>query len=258
MNVEAGAVVRLGDSGIVLYGDRYRGPGTRGNYYFRDFDWTDMPGVRADDTPRPMGDGNFPAQSYLEAVDRTMVGFLVAPTHRHLVNASDRLKALRGQTLRVSVDEPGRTSWADAEIRGVQVDPLGFAPEAELRLVFHMPDPRKYGPSKKVFASGEMLSHWGNHASIPDVTVTGNMPSGYAIVGAGGKQYVVSQGLAPGQTHRIDFSTGWLYLNGVLQAGAVTRAETWTIPAGMAVGSMTLVPVSGSGALAIRVPYTAI
>lgn len=257
MNVEAGAIVRLGTTGIVLYGDRYRGPGRRGEFYFRDFGWNDMAGVRADDTPRPMSDGDFPSRSYLEAVDRTMSGFLVAPAHDYLVTAMNKLKAQRGRTLRVTVNEPGLRTWADAEIRTVAFDPLGFAPESEFQLGFHMPDPRRYGASDKVFASGEPLYHRGNYASVPEATVTGTMPSGYAIVGPDGKQYVVSQPLAAGQTHRIDFSTGWLYLNGVLQAGAVTRAETWTVPPGRTV-TMTLVPVSGTGVLAVKLPYTAI
>lgn len=257
MNVEAGAVVRLGDSGIVLYGDRYRGAGTRGNYYFRDFDWSDMPDIRADDTPRPMGDGNFPGRSYLDAIDHRMVGFLVAPSHEFLVWSMNRLKSERGRTTRVYVDEPGGTTWADAELRLVRFEPYGFAPEAALEIGFHLPDPRKYGKPKRVFASGEKASHGGNHDSIPEITVTGNMPSGYTIVGPAGKQYIVSQPLLSGSTHRIDFSTGLLYLNGALQSGAVTRAETWTVPPNQSV-VMTLVPVSGSGALAIHVPRTSI
>lgn len=254
MNVEAGAVVRLGTTGIVLYGDRYRGPG---HYYFRDFNWADMPSIRTDDTPRPMADGDFLSASYLEAVDKEMTGFVVARSHGYLTQALNRLKAQRGRTLRVLVDEPSITSWADAEIRVIETELHGFAPEAQLRLGFHMADPRKYGASEKVFASGDALRHSGNYESTPDVTVTGNMPLGYAIVGPAGKQYIVSQALPAGSTHRIDFKTGWLYLNGVLQAGAVTRAETWTVPPGRSI-TMTLNPVSGSGELAIHVPYTAI
>ncbi len=254
MNIDAGAIVRLGRTGITIYGDRYRGPG---ELYFRDFNWNDMPSMKSDDVQRPMSDGDYPSASYLEPRDLEMGGFLVAASHELMLHMVNRLKAQRGRTVRLAVDEPSLTTWADTEVRSVRVQPFGFAPEAEFTIVFHMPDPRKYGPPAKVFASGEPVSHRGNYDATPEVTVTGNMPSGYRITGPAGRQYVVSQALAPGQEHRIDFSTGWLYRDGVLQQGAVTRPEAWTIPPGSTV-SMTLVPVAGSGALAVRVPYTAI
>lgn len=253
MNPEAGANVRLGSTGITIWGDIYRGPG---KFHFRDFNWFDMPDVKVDDEPRPMGDGDFAPLSYLKARDLPMNGFVVENTHAELVHQMDRLKAQRGRTVRVAVDDPNRTTWADAEIRAVRFDPLGFAPEADFVVEFHMPDPRRFSSSAGVFASGEPVFHRGTYAATPDITVTGNMPSGYTVNGPDGKKYVVTQALTTGRAHRIDMHTGWLYLDGVLQQGAVSRAETWTIPPGRRV-TMTLVPVSGSGALAILCPYTA-
>lgn len=255
MNVEAGAVATLGATGLTLYGDRYRGPGVTGTFYFRNFTWSNLPGTRADDEPRPMGDGNFPAPSYLESITHRMGGFLVARSHEYLVREMNRLKSLRGRTMRLTVDEPGLTAWGTVEIRAVEFEPFGFAPEADFRVDFYMADPRKYGPSERVFGSGELAYHRGNLDAVPSVRVTGNMPLGYAILGPDGKQYVVTQPLTAGITHRIDFSTGLLYRSNVLQQGAVSRAEVWTVPPGPGV-EMRLVTQSGGGTLAVEVPYT--
>lgn len=254
--MNAGAVVKLGSTGITIWGDRYDGPG---KFYFRDFNWGDMPGVKADDVERPMADGNFPGVSYLDARNLDMDGFLVATSHEKLVHQINRLKAQRGRTVRVTVEEPGLTTWADAEIRAVRVSLFGFAAEAHFEIQFHMPDPRKIGSPDELapFGSGVQAFHRGNYASTPNVTVTGVMPSGYRINGPDGMFYQVTQALAAGQTHRIDFETGFLYRNDVLQQGAVSRAEVWTIPPGLGV-VMTLVPVSGSGTLAVTPPYTSI
>ncbi|MBC6496112.1 hypothetical protein [Microbacterium sp. 4-7] len=249
--VQAGAIVHLG-SGLIIYGDYYRGIG----WHFEDFNWNDQPDVRADDVPRPLAHGNFPSETYLESRDLNMPGFVVAKSHSLLLKEKNKLNRLRRRIVRVTVEEPGLTTWADAEVRAVAFDDHGFAPEARFRLSLYMADPRKYGKSERVFSSGETVFHRGNADAAPDVTVTGNMPSGYSIQGPGGKHYDVAQALGAGQTHRIDFETGYLYRNGALQpATAVSRAETWLVPPGTGF-PMTLAPASGTGTLATKVPYT--
>lgn len=249
--VQAGAIVSLG-SGLIIYGDYYRGIG----WHFEDFNWNDQPDVRADDIPRPLAHGDFAPQTFLESRDLTMPGFVVAKSHTLLLKEKNKLHRLRRRIVRVTVEEPGLTTWADAEVRVVEFADHGFAPETRFRLGLHMPDPRKFGPSAKVFASGETVFHRGNTDAVADVSVTGNMPSGYSIQGPSGKHYDVAQALVAGQTHRIDFETGYLYRNGVLQpATAVSRAETWLVPPGPGF-PMSLAPVSGTGTLATKVPYT--
>ena len=251
MAVQAGAIVYFG-SGLPIYGDYFRGDG----FHFEDFNWNDLPDIKADDVSRPLADGDYQPLSFLESRDLVMPGFVVAQSHSILVKRMNQVRRLRRRIVRVTVEEPGLTTWADAELREVQFVPHGFAPEARFRFGLHMPDPRKFGPSEKVFASGETVFHRGNYDSTPDVTVTGNMPDGYRINGPDGKHYDVAQALTTSQTHRIDFGTGYLYRNGALQsASTVTRAETWVIPAGLGV-PMTLVPTSGNGTLAVTAPYT--
>lgn len=251
MAVQAGAIVSLGSS-LRIYGDYFRGDG----FHFEDFNWNDLPDIKADDVSRPLADGDYLPLSFLESRNLVMPGFVVAKSHNDLVKRMNQVRRLRRRIVRVTVEEPGLTTWADAELREVQFVPHGFAPEARFRFGLHMPDPRKFGPSEKVFASGETVYHRGNYDSIPDATVTGNMPSGYRINGPDGKHYDVAQALTTGNTHRVDFGSGYLYRNDVLQsASAVTRAETWTIPPGPGV-PMTLVPTSGSGTLAVKAPYT--
>ena len=249
--VQAGAIVTL-DKSLRIYGDYFRGIG----WHFEDFNWNDQPDVRAHDVPRPLAHGDFPSDTFLESRDLNMPGFVVAKSHTTLLREKSRLHRLRRRTVRVLVEEPGLTTWADAEVRVVEFADHGFAPEARFRLGLHMPDPRKYGASEKSFTSGEIVFHYGNTDATPVATVTGNMPSGYSIQGPDGKHYDVAQALSGGQTHRIDFETGYLYRNGALQpATAVSRAETWLVPPGPGF-PMTLAPVAGAGTLATKVPYT--
>ena len=81
------------------------------------------------------------------------------------------------------------------------------------------------------------------------------MPSGYRVNGPGGAQFIVSAALTSGVTHRLDFVNGWLYRNGVLTQGAVSRAQVFTIPPG-APSTVSLTPVSGSGSLTVKVTET--
>lgn len=110
-------------------------------------------------------------------------------------------------------------------------------------------DPRAYG-ELNVSAPGESVKHYGNTGAWPTLSMTAqsNMHTGYTIHGPSGKRYVVTQPISTGQTHVIDMRTGWLSLDGVLQVGAVARADTWQVPAGRSV-LHTLEPASGTGLL---------
>jgi hypothetical protein len=73
------------------------------------------------------------------------------------------------------------------------------------------------------------------------------MPSGYKLV-CDGVEYVVTQSLAAGQTHKVDMRDRILTRNGVAQLGAVSAPRRISIPA-YSPKTISLVPVSGTGQL---------
>lgn len=138
--------------------------------------------------------------------------------------------------------------WAEP-----QVTPIVYGRLASYQLRLWSPDPRRYGDSA-TFTSGPAF-HRGTFAAIPLMTVTGNLPGGYTINGPAGAQYIVTAGLAPGATDRIDMRTGWVTRNGAPLDGGVSRADTWVIRPGEQV-THTLSAPSGSGVLTVEVTDT--
>lgn len=215
-------------------------------------------GIRRDSPERPNAHGSFPALGWFEARQIAWSGLVLtkSPTEQdHAIRALSGL--LGGGTGRLAVQGPS-TVWAD--VRRVSVDAHVLTPGrvASYTVTVEAPDPFLYGETYD-FGPGTSLSvyHYGNTDASPVVTVTGTMASGYRVNGPGGAQYIVSQALTSGVTHRIDMGTGWLYRNNVLQRGAVSRAETFTIPPGTP-STVSLTPVAGSGQIVVKItePYT--
>lgn len=215
--------------------------------------------VRRDAVDRPGGHGSFDAPGYLSAGTFSLSGYVIAPTPEDLLHKRDLLTGLLAaggtddlhvqgeRDFHIAVGLAGQTA---VTVRGA--DPC----VADFLLQLWAADPRKYG-EVETFRGGEAASHKGNFEAAPELTIRGNMPSGYTVNGPDGKRYVVTQALTDAETHVIDMRTGWLYKNGALQSGAVGRAETWVIPPGRAV-VMTITPVSGTGFLSVAVPRTSI
>lgn len=213
-------------------------------------------GIRRDSTDRPNAHGSFPAPGFFDARRISWSGLVLTTSAGEQDHAIRDLSGLLGGgTERLTAQGSSRV-WSD--VRRVSVESRILRPEetASYSIVVEAPDPLLYGETATFGpAASASVYHYGNTDAAPDVTITGTMPSGYRVNGPGGAQYIVTQALAAGQTHRIDFNTGWLYRNGVMQQGAVSRAQTFTIPPG-APSTMSLTPVSGSGLMTVKLTDT--
>lgn len=220
--------------------------------------WDDGGGEsRRESVERPGAHGEFDLPVFLGSRVVTIDGHALAWSASELGHLRGQIMGLgaTGPRFKLTVDHQGQTLWAwarrgskptfkDAGIRhGMH--------RARFMVQFVCADPRKYGETN-TFPGGVAAVHYGNFPATPELLVTGTMPAGYSVLGPGGKQFVVSQALTAGQSHRIDLRTGWLYRNGVLQVGAVSRADLWVVPTGGSVVH-TLAPVSGSGSLVVKV-----
>lgn len=202
--------------------------------------------------------GRFPAPGYLAPRPIAWGGLILTNTPAEQEHAIRRLSGSSGlEGADRLVADGDTTVWVDVEpVRIANPEVLVPGKIASYEVRVEAPDPFLFGETH-VFgpATSTSVYHYGNANAVPVVEVTGSMPSGYRVNGPGGAQFVVSQALSSGQTHRLDFRTGWLYRNGTLQQGAVSRAQTWVIPPGLPV-AMSLTPVLGSGQMTVRVPDT--
>ncbi|MCC2030610.1 hypothetical protein [Microbacterium allomyrinae] len=221
--------------------------------------WTDSPGMRREQEARATGHGAFSAPGYLSGRVITVDGELISDGP---VDQERQLRRLAGVLADGSfatavVDEAssslkavvGRHDKPDTTVEA-------YGRLATFQLLLWSPDPRRYGESH-TYGPGQTAFHYGTFRASPtiDVVALTNMPDGYTITGPAGRHFDVTQPLAAGHVHRVEMRTGRVYLDGALQVGAVGRAETWAIPPGLQVAH-TLVPVSGTGSLAVKVVDT--
>lgn len=202
--------------------------------------------------------GRFPAPGFLPGRPIAWGGLILAESPAELDHA---IRVLTGSSGVDGTDrlvaQGDRTLWVDVESVRIP-DPTVLVPGSiasyEVRVeapgAFLYGDRNTFGPGTSV-----PVHHYGNAAAVPVIEVTGTMPSGYTVTGPSGAQFIVSQALTSGQTHRLDFDNGWLYRNNVLQQGGVSRAETFVIKPGSP-ATLTLSPVSGSGQMTVKVPDT--
>lgn len=220
--------------------------------------WDDGPDIRRESVDRPGQHGEFDTPVFNGSRVISVDGHALAWSEAELGHLRNQIMGLGGfgDLMRITVDHQGSTLWADARRAaqptfrdaGIRHGML----RARFAIHFVAPNPRKFGETRD-FPAGAAALHYGNFPASPEIIVTGPKAGGYTITGPGGRQYVVTQALAAGQTHRIDMNTGWLYLNGVLQSGAVSQARTWAIPPGTsAVHTIT----GGTGSMTVRVPDT--
>lgn len=217
--------------------------------------WDESTDGRSNGGDRPSAHGGFDVPIFRSQRVVTVTGSILADTQKRLVHMQDRLTGLlsEGGVGRLQVTTDADVKWTDVRVHSARCPALDER-TARFSVQLLAADPRRYR-STNTFGPAVTVTplHLGAAIAVPKITVTGNMPGGYRINGPGGRQYVVTQGLAAGQTHEIDMETGWLTLNGVWQRAGVSRAETWGIRPGRPQEAMTLVPVSGSGLMTVRV-----
>lgn len=210
--------------------------------------WEGAPATRRERSDRPGGHGQFPARAYKNARLVTLSGTALGTSEADVAFMSDVLAGIGQDVTRVTVTTEAGTRWADGSVEGPIVwERVGGTSEAEFELSFLFADPFKYGETRQTVNSGSTFTqsfHYGNAPAIPKFTVTGNMTSGYSLVGKGGRVFSVPQSLPTGQTATIDFRTGIVRHDGVRVANVTP--SWWSVGGGEQVG-WQLVPVTGSG-----------
>lgn len=244
------------DFRLRLEGLEFVGGSGRPRYTVAAISGLESVGIRREDTERPNAHGSFPAHGFFDARRISWSGLVLTDSHAEQEHAIRALSGLLGGGTARLAAQGSSTVWADVRRVSVEAQVVTPGKVASYSIAVEAPDPFLYGETETFGPDTSVtVYHYGNTDAAPDVTVTGTMASGYRVNGPGGAQYIVSQALTAGQTHRIDFNTGWLYRDGVLQQGAVSRAETFTIPAGVA-STMSLIPVSGSGLMTVKLTET--
>lgn len=257
-------MLRIRIGGTTINGRPRDGEDPRGLFVARDgFEgWDDGGGTaRSESDPRPAAHGSFDAPAYLGPRVCSIDGWALAGTEYELAHLRSVIMGTfaDGQMKRVQVDHQGQTLWADARRSGSatfrDAGERGGLLRARFVLPFICPDPRKYGTVRR-FGPGTVIpiNHVGNFPALPKFRVRGAWPAGYTIGGPGGERFVVTAPLSMGNEHIVDFATCRVTRGGLVQVGAVSIPETWTVPGGVTV-TCTLTG-QGSGDMDVDVPET--
>lgn len=203
--------------------------------------WESSTDMRLQETARPLSAGSFDEDGFLGSRVVSVSGFAQADQPERLGHMRGTVMGLgaRGKRVQVTVDMHGKSLWASARVYGKSsFTDQGDSLTARFQIQFWFPDPQKFGETN-AFPAGASATvhHFGNYDAIPAVTVTG---TGAYTISDGTHQFTVSNPIAPGQVDTIDFAKGWVYRNGVLLFGAVSRAETITVPPGLPKTTLTI------------------
>lgn len=198
--------------------------------------WNQRPPVKRNSESRTSGDGSFKTPVFYENRLITINGRLFTKNHDYLHQAEDMLNALghRGG-VKLLVEGHGPTQWATVDPR----DSPDLTAVTGNFLQFQIPleaiDPFKYGESYTVAGSSSTpasLFHRGKVPAWPVITVTGTAAGGYTLT-LNGKSVVVTQALASGSPHTIDFKTGILRAGGSVVRGGLSTANFSPINPGL-------------------------
>ena len=193
--------------------------------------WFESPGVRREDTPRPLGDGVFTAPTYRSGRSVAWRGLILTRSAAEQRHAMEQLAGMcSGRGLRrLTVQHDGDSTWADVALVDaptVKVEAYGRVARYDVEVF--APDPRRYG-EMHTYAGTDRVYHRGNARAFPQIII----PSAGAAysVSAGGETITVN-GAPAGGRHVIDTRTGRLTSDGTVQIGVVTRADQIVIPPG--------------------------
>lgn len=219
--------------------------------------WDSLPSSRAAGGDRVNAHGTFDVPVFRSARAVQVTGHILADSAHELEHMKNRLTGLLsdGDSGRMVVRKDTGALWADVRTVTAEATDLDET-TASFQVQVVAADPRRYGEVQEFSGTSVSVFHRGNTPALPVLTVSGNMPSGYTINGPGGRQYTVTRDVTPSLPHTINMRTGWLYVNNILQRTSVSRMERWSVPAGLPATAMSLVPVSGSGSLSVRVADT--
>jgi hypothetical protein len=231
--------------------------GRDGAYITKEEGWRNGVDMVRTTRPRPQADGDFPETGYAAGRAVAWSGRWYAQSDEDLADVGDRFASFltEGGYERLFADEPNGTQWGDAGLVTSTFKALpGNIPMADYSIELKLPDPRKYGETHLLPLSGPAQAgvsvagyHHGRTTAWPQFEIKGSAP-GYQVNGPGGRAYIVTRALLPGETHLIDMKNGHLYVNGSQVLGGRLRADRWGIRTGDSVAAV-LVVSSGSATM---------
>lgn len=193
--------------------------------------WFEAPGVRRDETSRPLADGSFLAPSFRSGRSISWRGLIHSRSPFEQREAMEQLSGVCSGTglSRLTVQAHGEATWADVHLAAEpSIEILHYGRIARYDLELWAPDPRRYG-ELRTFSGGSNVYHRGNAPAFPLIRISSGAAT-YNVVSPGGTFRV--SGAPAGGEHVIDMRTGRLTRNGSPVLGAVVRAETWKLPPG--------------------------
>lgn len=205
-------------------------------------------GVKAETLSRPFAHGDYSLPLFREARVLRLRGHVFSDG---LFNQQLDLTVLGGVLAdggrtQLSVEADMGSRWCTVELADApDIEILVPGRVARYQLVLRATDPRWYGAPQRYSGNEVSVFHYGTADAWPSVEVLGGRAP-YTISGPGGRRVEITQPLAGGSKHVFEFKTGRLFKDGVLQVGAVGRADVWPIPAGspvtmsMSSGSMNV------------------
>lgn len=246
LRVRVGGVVLngLAANGFVIAPDGFAG-------------WDESTATKRDTAAMPQAHGSFAVRGFRDVRVLTVSGTCLADSEQQLRFFGNQLTGTGGDgnTVRVTVDHSGETTWADGYVDGeTKFTMFAAGQAATFSIQFWFANPRKFG-NTLTFAGGVGAYHYGNFPATPVHTVSGSASSGYTVNGPAGKAFVVTQPLVAGVPHTINMATGFLTVNGLIVVGGVAQGDTWAIPGGATVAQSLTVP-SGSAVLSTAVTDT--
>lgn len=175
---------------------------------------------RSDTPNRTNADGALDTPTYKEPRIVNIKGYALASQPEQLESLRSKFLSVGESTL--VVQRPWGTQWAPkAKIVERRFDEIGGLPRAKFLLALKFPDPLKFGNQEDVslnVGQSKPIFHRGTEPAWPMVTVTGSMTGGYTVT-LRGQKVTVPTGIFAGETHRIDYRTRRLYINGQLSMG---------------------------------------
>jgi hypothetical protein len=216
--------------------------------------WDAPAGARNRSEDRPTSDGEFDLPLYLGARQVIVSGYLESSSRFAQRSMVDRLGLLpiREDGVVTVQDGPDTRFVYGRRVGAPDVSVVVFGRYLECELEIKCGDPLKYGAMQSFSGANVGVFHRGSYTAAPRVKVTG-VSGGYTVSGPEGRRFVVSSGPGSGQDV-IDMRTGLLRRNGTVLRGAVTRAQTWGVPAdapptpmSISAGSMTVEVVDTYG-----------
>lgn len=226
MRIRLGGLTFLGDAGPARFSvsrDALQGWIGKGG-----------PGVRRNDSPRPLGHGSQKQRGYRTGRLVTWSGDIETESPAEQDHALAQLSGVLadGEFGRLTIDSAFGTHWCDVQLEDepeVHRDVYGLF--ATYSIGVWCPDPEVFGETQ-TFSPGTVY-HYGNFRAVADAVVTGPQSAPYSLTVAG-RQFTVTQALTAGQTHTIDTANARVRRNGVLQSGVFSKAQSLIVAPGAA------------------------